>query len=80
MNEVAGSAGLLIPRMPSGDNIAWAEQAASVVERIVKLSEHERQEVIDAGIKNALRFDTARALDKIESIYVSILKNHIAKT
>jgi glycosyltransferase involved in cell wall biosynthesis len=76
MTEVAGSAGFFIPRMPHGNNTAWANHAGQVIERIVRLSPAGREAVVDAGLKNALRFDTDRAMDNIEDIYLKIVERH----
>lgn len=75
MTEVAGTAGFLIPRMPYdkrkvGD---WASEAATIVQHLASLTEQERNAIVDAGISNAGRFDTNRALDQIEEIYRRIL-------
>jgi glycosyltransferase involved in cell wall biosynthesis len=76
MTEVAGEAAYFIPRRPMDPLLVakWAKHAASMVEKIVNLSESERQAVVDAGIKNSKRFDTQHALDQIEKIYVRILQ------
>jgi glycosyltransferase involved in cell wall biosynthesis len=79
MTEVAGSAGFFIPRMPHGQNsTAWANNAGQLIERIVQFSPAEREAVVDAGIANAFRFDTDRAMDKIEDIYLKIVERHTA--
>lgn len=77
MTEVAGSAGFLIPRRPAGkDTRAWAVNAGLLVERIVNFTGLEREAVVYAGVNNAGRFDTDKALDRIESIYMEILSGH----
>lgn len=75
MTEVAGTAGFLIPRRPS-DTLgatAWAGEAAATVERIMQLSEPERQTIVEAGLLNAKRFNTDEALNQIEKIYARVL-------
>lgn len=80
MTEVAGNAGFYIPRRPINDtNGEWAKNAGLLVERIVGFSDQERTAAIDAGVKNAFRFDTDHALDKIESIYLRIIDQHRRK-
>ena len=80
MTEVAGDAGFYIPRRPeNGKSNEWAKNAGLFVERIVGFSESERAAAIEAGVKNARRFDTDLALDKIESIYLRILELHRQK-
>jgi glycosyltransferase involved in cell wall biosynthesis len=75
MTEVAGEAGFFIPRRPLGSENAkkWASDAASTIDKIRGLSKDEHNAIVDMGIKNALRFDTGRALDLIEGIYLQIL-------
>lgn len=78
MTEVAGNAGFLIPKQPiaKDDITIWASDSAKTVEKIVSFSEDDRQKAINAGIKNAKRFNTDLALDQIEKIYKSILSEH----
>ena len=78
MTEVAGTAGFLIPREPwdSSKIAAWASDAATKLDEILKLSELERRNVVEAGLQNAKRFDTQNALDRIEEIYKSILHKY----
>src|SRR5260221_1639689 len=78
MTEVAGAAAFLIMRMPeiSADIIAWADEAALVVNQVVNLSPPTLESVVNAGIINSKRFETDIALDKIEEFYKMILKTH----
>lgn len=75
MTEVAGEAGLFIPRMPNDRTRikAWADDASLVLEKIISSTPSERAAIVSAGIENAKRFDTVRALDQIEEIYKRIL-------
>lgn len=75
MTEVAGDAGFLIPRMPFDKSKVkdWADQVADVVDKIISANGSQRSAIVNAGISNARRFDTARALDQIEEIYKRIL-------
>lgn len=75
MTEVAGTAAFLIPRRPLDEPSSreWAASSAKVIDHVVSLSANDRREVINAGLKNAERFDTNHALDAIESIYQKIL-------
>jgi glycosyltransferase involved in cell wall biosynthesis len=75
MTEVAGSAAFLIPRRPSDQlkAAAWAVDAASIIDKINALSSDERRAIVDEGVKNAERFNTQHALNRIEQIYLSIL-------
>jgi glycosyltransferase involved in cell wall biosynthesis len=72
MTEVAGSAGYLIPRRTTQDLSGWAQCAANVIQKVVELPDYERNEVVEAGIKNAKKFDAETALDQIENIYNNI--------
>lgn len=76
MSEVAGNAGFLIPLRPFDDQQAlnWAAKSANVIDKIVSFTPEERQKAIDAGLANAKRFDTRKALDRIESIYREVLQ------
>src|SRR5688572_4019691 len=75
MTEVAGTAGFLVPKMPHDKSKVkdWAAQVATVTQGLVSLSASERSAIVNAGIDNAKRFDTSRALDRIEEIYKRIL-------
>lgn len=74
MTEVAGHAAFFIPRVPFQKNQfkLWANEAASVIDRVLSLSDTERQTVIKAGFNNVKRFDPDIALDQIEAIYLSL--------
>jgi glycosyltransferase involved in cell wall biosynthesis len=76
MTEVAGNAGLFIPRRPIGAKkvAAWAFDAAKVIDGVVECSPSERQALINAGLNNAKRFDAKIALDKIEATYQKVLQ------
>ncbi|MEJ7646797.1 MAG: glycosyltransferase [Chryseolinea sp.] len=77
MTEVAGTAGFLIPKKPHQQSLtaAWAQEAGAMIEKVLTMSYAERQSVIDAGLANAKRFDTDKALDRIESIYLDIVRS-----
>jgi len=75
MTEVAGNAGFFIPRMPFDKAKVkdWAATAAAEVDRLNSLSASDRNAIVNAAIENAKRFDTTKALDRIEEIYMRIL-------
>lgn len=75
MTEVGGDAAFYISRRPDAAcNLnKWAREAAIVVEKVTTMSIEERQKCIKSGIANARRFETTKALDKIEAIYKAIL-------
>ncbi|HMG92891.1 MAG TPA: glycosyltransferase family 1 protein [Chryseolinea sp.] len=81
MTEVAGAAGFFIPRMPNDRSKLkeWADHSSSVLQRVVSCSASERDAIVGAGIENAKRFDTIRALDQIEDIYGRILSKLVTK-
>ena len=76
MTEVAGKAGFLIPRRPyhAAASAQWAAGAAAVVEKVINLTSQEREAATAAGRANAQRFDSDRALDRIEGIYKKVLE------
>jgi glycosyltransferase involved in cell wall biosynthesis len=77
MTEVAGDAGFFVPRRPPGHtNHEWANLAGLMIEKIVSFSDAERESAVNAGIANAKRFDTDRALDRIEAIYLKVVEKH----
>jgi glycosyltransferase involved in cell wall biosynthesis len=79
MTEVADGAAFLIPGRPeSAEEItAWAFEAGNVVNHVVNLSMDGLEAVIRAGIINSKRFEADIALDKIEKIYETILKDYL---
>jgi glycosyltransferase involved in cell wall biosynthesis len=78
MTEVGGDAGFYIPRRPNDDSTSsWARNAGLVVERIASLTREARETVVAASIRNAKRFDTDHALDRIEAIYLKIVEDHV---
>lgn len=75
MTEVAGNSAFLIPPRPTNNSEIdiWANEAAKVVNKVLTLTDFQRQQYIKAGILNAKRFDKKLTLDKIESIYQEIV-------
>jgi glycosyltransferase involved in cell wall biosynthesis len=76
MTEIAGNCGFLIPRRPYNILNAqdWAIDAAKTLNIILKLSDKEREKVVQSGLANAQRFNISISLDLIESIYTNILQ------
>ncbi|OGX90232.1 glycosyltransferase [Hymenobacter coccineus] len=77
MTEVAGNAGFLVPRrpyQPAASVEKWAVETAVTLEKIIQMSDNERDIAISAGLTNALRFDIDDALNQIESIYTKVLQ------
>jgi glycosyltransferase involved in cell wall biosynthesis len=81
MTEVAGNAAYLVPIMPydKKQQVSWVEEIAHVLNDVVNLSVEERDKLIENGLRNAERFNKITALNKIESIYLSIVENFKGK-
>jgi glycosyltransferase involved in cell wall biosynthesis len=75
MTEVGGSAARYIPRLVHGDDIdAWASRCADELMDLLALSERERAALIQAGISQAARFDSDRAIDAYIDVYRRVLE------
>jgi hypothetical protein len=74
MTEVGGDAAYLIPRRPASSTTHWAENAARQVEEIINLTGSDLEHVINVSLSNASRFDQTTALNKIEEIYLKVIK------
>jgi len=86
MTEVAGSAAVLIPVSTLQDTDApapwttpWATRAGAALAQVAGLSAPERQAMVARGLAQAKHFDSAKALDRIEAIYASLLKKVSAR-
>ncbi len=76
MTEVGGDAAYVIPRRAIGDKSSnWAEIAGKQVADIVELPDEELENRVNASLLNAGRFDQNIALDKIEEIYLKVIKH-----
>ena len=51
----------------------WAKEGARVVDKIVSLTNEERENIIIKGFQNCKRFDTSVTIDKIEEIYKKVI-------
>jgi len=79
MLEVGGNSCFYIPRQPSASNSQekdWALEGARVLHKVLNLSDQEREERKALGVENAKRFDTQKALDKIEGFYKKVLNSY----
>jgi glycosyltransferase involved in cell wall biosynthesis len=76
MNEVGGRNCIYIPRYPESkaSEEKWARDSAGTLDHTLKLSEEARQELIETGIENAMRFNPKDALEGIEIIYKEVLE------
>jgi glycosyltransferase involved in cell wall biosynthesis len=79
MTEVAGSAAVLIPvptlqdtNDPQPWTTPWAVQAGEALAQVVGLSVPARQSMVARGLAQARHFDSAAALDRIETIYCEL--------
>ena len=75
MNEVNGDANFFnIPRKNSiNPDTLWAKICSENIIKITNLSDFEKEEYIQIGLEFVKRFESQKALDKIESIYKSII-------
>jgi glycosyltransferase involved in cell wall biosynthesis len=78
MREVAGNAGFLVPVMPESEDLhsAWIQDVANIIEHVITMPPAALGQVCAAAVKNSERFDTAKSLDKMEEIYVRIIKSY----
>lgn len=77
MSEVAGDAAFQIRVRPqnSEDILMWACQSAKMLDEVLSLSIEARNSIINKGNANILRFNPADTLDRIEFIYIDILRS-----
>jgi len=77
MNEVNGDANFFnIPRKNSiYPDTVWAKICSENIIKITNLSDFEREEYIKIGLESVKRFESQKALDKIETIYKTIILN-----
>jgi glycosyltransferase involved in cell wall biosynthesis len=75
MIEVAGDAGIFIPRRPSQSNLVknWAEISASQLDAFLNSSETEKLNYTNKGFQQAALFQPEISLQKIETFYLDIL-------
>jgi glycosyltransferase involved in cell wall biosynthesis len=75
MIEVAGDAGIFIPRRPSQSNLVknWAEISASQLDAFLNSSETEKINYTNKGFQQAALFQPEISLQKIETFYLDIL-------
>ena len=78
MNEVGGEFCNYLPYVDSFKNEQeWAVTSAIKLDKLINLPEAEKQKMIEAGIRNAKRFDTQTSIQNIERIYERVLQNYI---
>ncbi len=74
MTEVGGEAVFYIDKRPVEGERQWAAASALVIERVLSISENERNSRIQFGFKNVERFDPSAALNKIEQLYIKVME------
>lgn len=74
MNEVGGRASFYIERKPNDIMLLkeWKEKSASVLEKVISLSELERKQRIEIGLNQSEKFNTEYSLNAIEVFYREI--------
>lgn len=77
LTEVGGKAASYIGKRPVSDTdlSLWKNSSAQVLQRVITLPAEERNEIIALGLENIKRFDTNRALNRIEGIYKRLIDN-----
>ena len=75
MTTVAGHAGFFIDRRPvnSLEVETWANNSAEVVNKVILLTNSERDAAVKLGFENVKKFDLTMTLDTIEKIYKTIV-------
>ena len=78
MNEVGGSHCFYLAPFPQDNKELepWIEQAASLVERVIQMPEHERKNIITQAKGHSRKFDADKAIESIEAIYSEVLKSY----
>lgn len=78
MTEVGANAAFYIDRRPlkSLEVPYWAHAAADLMQEIISAPESVRKMSVNAGLRNAERFNVRTALDKIEKIYLEVLEGN----
>jgi hypothetical protein len=78
MIEVAGDAGIFIPKKPNKLSWVnnWADIAAVQLDTVVRFSETEKINFINKGFQQASLFNAENSLQKIESFYLNILSKY----
>ena len=78
MKEIGADCSFYIPRRyeKQVEDDAWAEESAKVVDKIIRLKNHERVALIEKGLKNVERFETEKSLEQIEKAYINVYKSY----
>lgn len=73
MSEVSGDAAFLLPVPASLSKEEWLTVSASILNRLVHLSENERMDVIQKGLQQIKKFNTDSMIASMEKIYKEII-------
>jgi glycosyltransferase involved in cell wall biosynthesis len=74
MSEIAGGAAYLLPRLQPRDDIdVWAGAGADVLERILSLSDAERDSLRERGLASSRRFDSDHTIEAYLAVYERLL-------
>ncbi|ASU36708.1 glycosyltransferase [Mucilaginibacter xinganensis] len=75
MTEVGDNAAIYIPSQPlrESEGVAWAQGAAKILNQVIDLPETDRVKMVQKGLDNSQRFNTEKALDEFEKIFLEIL-------
>lgn len=77
MTEVGSTAAFYIPlKTYNGSEQQWANEGAAAINKVLKLTTAERDQVVKNGLSNAERFNTAKSLNQIEDIYKDIISKY----
>jgi len=74
MTEVGGNAAFYVRRMPNSDIQEWLFEFTDMLDKLLSMSDDERNMVSELGLENALRFNSDSALNEIERIYRTIVE------
>ena len=72
MPEVGGNAAIYLSRLHAGQENEWAHAGARLIEAELRATPEERERRIKQGLVQAQKFNTQRALDQYEAIYLSL--------
>ncbi len=73
MNEVGGTAAVYVEKCNESDDFQqWLNKAAMLIEKVVQLSDADREKRIKAGLAQCQLFEEDTVLDQIEKVYQKI--------
>ena len=77
MTEVGGDAAFYIEKRPIKENEIrfWANKSANLLHTVITASKQDQAQNIKNGFENIRRFNVNDTLDRIEQIYLSVIKH-----